>query len=299
MNCNDIDQALDKGAITIAQEREIEEHLIGCSRCRKLVEALSQPEREASVSSTPLFEQIERRLLSDLHPVRRTKKEYLLIALGTIFVVGVAFGVYRVGAFALAVMTHLQAGVMLSAVAMAAVLASYSLVNLILPGNLQRITPSILPWGVALFEETSHLPALVLGAETTFPTQRRALDADTNESGVEVQPFVAVLKQVRGLAIQGNIGLGIRHSASHREYQSAYNGAVALPLRHTSFALIGEVNASFSPLSNTLTFSPGIHYSLGKNRYAAFALPVNRYKGSVRVDAVIQFQMGICGEREK
>jgi hypothetical protein len=150
MNCSDIEQALDKGAITVPPEREIEEHLIGCSRCRKLVGALSQPECETSASSTQLLEQIEHRILSDLHPVRPTKKEHLLIALGTIFVVGVAFGVYRIGAFALAVMTHLQAGVMLSAVALGAVLAGYSLVNLILPGNLHRIPPSILPFAVAL-----------------------------------------------------------------------------------------------------------------------------------------------------
>jgi hypothetical protein len=80
-----------------------------------------------------------------------------------------------------------------------------------------------------LREPTSRWPALVFGLETTLPTQRRSHDTDTNESGVEVQPFVAVLKQVRGLTIQGNIGLGIRHSASRREYRAAYNGAWLSP----------------------------------------------------------------------
>jgi hypothetical protein len=196
MNCNDIDQALDKGAITIAQEREIEEHLIGCSRCRKLVEVLSQPQSETSVSSTPLLEQIERRLLSDLHPVRRTKKEYLLIALATIFVVGVAFGVYRIGAFALAVMTHLQAGVMLSAVVIAAVLASYSLVNLILPGNLQPISPSILPWGVALFFATATVLLFQFQQERHFwPAAWWCIRTGTEFGALAAVPLWFVLRR--------------------------------------------------------------------------------------------------------
>jgi len=75
-----------------------------------------------------------------------------------------------------------------------------------------------------LREQTSRIPALVLGIETTFPTGR-------GESGVEAEPFVAVFKQVHGLSIQGNVGLGIRHGGREREYRAAYNGAVAVP-RH-------------------------------------------------------------------
>jgi hypothetical protein len=136
--------------------------------------------------------------------------------------------------------------------------------------------------------------------EIDVPQVRRGVRNGPGDAGAaNVQPNVAVRKQVRGLAIQRNIGLGISHSASHREYQSTYNGDMALPLQHTSFALTGEVNASFWPLSNNLTLSPGILYSFAKNRHVVFAPPVNKHKGSVRVDAVIQFQIGICGEREK
>src|ERR1700693_4782113 len=42
-----------------------------------------------------------------------------------------------------------------------------------------------------LREQTSRIPALVLGIETTFPTQGRDATKHTDESGVEVQPFVA------------------------------------------------------------------------------------------------------------
>ena len=148
-----------------------------------------------------------------------------------------------------------------------------------------------------LREQTSRIPALVLGTETTFPTQRRDPNRDTDESGVEVQPFVAVLKQVHGLTIQGNVGLGIFHGESEREYRAKYNGAVAVPLRHTHFALLGEVNAASSPLGATLSFSPGLHYSLGKDRYVAFALPISSNHGPTLVGAVFQFQMRVRRER--
>src|SRR5204863_9958225 len=110
-----------------------------------------------------------------------------------------------------------------------------------------------------LREQTSRMPAFVLGIETMFPTQRLDPDKDTDESGVELQPFVAVLKQVHGLTLQGNVGLGILHSGSEREYRATYNGAVAVPLWRTGVALLGEVNAASAQPGATLSFSPGLH----------------------------------------
>jgi hypothetical protein len=106
---------------------------------------------------------------------------------------------------------------------------------------------------------------------------------------------VAVLKQVHGLSLQGNVGLGIRHSGTEREYSTSYNGAVGIPLRHSGFALVGEVNAGSSPSGTTLSISPGLHYSLGKGRYVAFALPVGTNDGARRAGVVIQFQMRVRG----
>jgi hypothetical protein len=141
--------------------------------------------------------------------------------------------------------------------------------------------------------QAALIPALVLGVETTFPIQRR----DSDEGGVEVQPFVAVLKQMHGLTFQGNVGLAIRHSGIEREYQREFNGAVAVPLRHTGLGLLAEVNAESSASGTTPSFSPGIHYSLGKNCYMAFALPVSRRNGLTRLGAVFQFQMRVRRQR--
>jgi Negative regulator of sigma F len=85
-----------------------------------------------------------------LRPVHRTRKERLLTALALIFVCGVAFGVSRIGAFALAVMSPLQAAVMLAAVVGGAALTAYSLSSQIMPGSVHRIRPQILPFAVIL-----------------------------------------------------------------------------------------------------------------------------------------------------
>jgi hypothetical protein len=128
--------------------------------------------------------------------------------------------------------------------------------------------------------ETLRIPALVLGMETTFPTGQ-------GEGGVEVTPFIAFLKQVYGLSLQGNIGAGNRHRA--------YNGAVAVPLRHSGFALVGEVNAESSRSGTMKAFSPGVHYALGRNRYVALALPISASQGSARAGLVFQFQTRVRG----
>src|SRR5260370_41445802 len=98
MNCNDIEGALNEGAIASLSKAVVQEHLNRCARCRKLVAALSQP-TSLDAPLPAALQQIERRLVSDLRPVRRTKKEHLLAALAAIFLGGVALGVYRIGPF--------------------------------------------------------------------------------------------------------------------------------------------------------------------------------------------------------
>ena len=162
MNCNDVNEALDAGPSAVTCNPELREHLDRCSRCRKLVAALGSPKSEAFLSTSTL-QQIESRLLSDLRPVHRTRKERLLTALALIFVCSVAFGVSRIGAFALAVMSPLQASVMLAAVVCGAALTAYSLGCQIMPGSLHRIRPQVLPLAVVL--------SLALATVLLFPFQ--------------------------------------------------------------------------------------------------------------------------------
>ena len=150
MNCNDIDKALDEGAIAAQPTPGAQEHLNHCARCRELVAALSLPVSKASPSAASLL-QIERGLVADLRPVRPlAAKPYFLVALAAIFLGVVALGVYRIGAFALPVMSALQASVILGALAISAALLAYSLVNQMAPGSLHRIPPIVLPLAITL-----------------------------------------------------------------------------------------------------------------------------------------------------
>jgi hypothetical protein len=146
-----------------------------------------------------------------------------------------------------------------------------------------------------LREQTARVPAFVLGLETMFPTG--SPEKGTGESGTEIQPFVALLKQVRNVSLQGNIGLGMRHSGNEREYRTSYNGAVGMPLRQTGFAVLGEVNGSYSPTGPAaISVTPGVHYEIGKNRYVALGMPIS-LTGARQVGAVVQFQFRVRSQR--
>jgi hypothetical protein len=142
MNCNDVNRVLTEGAML---SPEAQNHLNDCARCRELVEALSVPVPPTSPSPTTL-RQIERELVADLRPVRPiAPRPYVFAFLVAISVCVVAAGVYRIGAFGLAVMSPLQASVIFGVLAISTGLLAYSLVNQIIPGSRHRISPGLLP----------------------------------------------------------------------------------------------------------------------------------------------------------
>ena len=150
MNCNDIDRALVEGIIGLLALPEAQQHFDNCKRCRELVGTLSMPVAEALPSPAKL-RLIEHTLVADLRPVRPiAAKPCLLATLVAIFVCVVALGVYRIGAFALAVMSPLQTIVILGALAISAGLLGYSLANQIVPGSLHRIPPTVLPVAIVV-----------------------------------------------------------------------------------------------------------------------------------------------------
>jgi len=150
MNCNDINQALIEGSIASRLWPEVEEHLRNCARCRELVGALSAAVPEASPSPATL-RQIERGIVADLRPVRPIAPKLSIFgAFIGIFISVAALGVYRLGAFALGVMSPLQTCVILGALAISTGLLAYSLVNQMVPGSRHRIPPGRLPFGIAI-----------------------------------------------------------------------------------------------------------------------------------------------------
>jgi hypothetical protein len=90
------------------------------------------------------------------------------MVLALIFLCAVAFGVFRIGAFALAVMTPPQATVILAVVCGAAALTAYSLVSQIMPGSLHWIRPHILPVAVMLSLALTMVLLFQFGHERNF-----------------------------------------------------------------------------------------------------------------------------------
>jgi hypothetical protein len=94
---------------------------------------------------------IAERLAGNLRPVRpMAPARYFVGAFLGIFVFIVALSVYRLGAFAIAVMTPLQTTAILSTLAIGAGLLVYSLVNQMAPGSRHRIPPALLAVGITI-----------------------------------------------------------------------------------------------------------------------------------------------------
>jgi len=90
-------------------------------------------------------------IATNLWPVRPVAPaRYFFGAFVGIFACIVALGVYRMGAFAIAVMTPLQAATILSALAISTGLLAHSLVHQMVPGSRHRIPPGPLPVGITI-----------------------------------------------------------------------------------------------------------------------------------------------------
>jgi hypothetical protein len=150
MNCNDVIRALMDKSIASLSPSETEAHLRTCGRCRNLAVALSQPVRETWPSPSTL-RGIEAGIATDLRPVCPIPpKSAIFAGLVAIFAAIVALATSRLGATAIAAMSPLQTSVILSALAISTGLMAYSLVNQIVPGSRHRISPKLLPLGIAI-----------------------------------------------------------------------------------------------------------------------------------------------------
>jgi hypothetical protein len=152
MNCHDVDRALIElaGSPAAAFPSQAQDHVRSCRRCQELVGALTLPMDEGATLPASL-DRIERRMVADLRPVRpMTHWSGFFAVFAVVFGSFVAFGVYRMGAFALAIMSPLQAWAILSALAISSGLMAYSLANQMVPGSRHRVPPQLLPGGILI-----------------------------------------------------------------------------------------------------------------------------------------------------
>jgi hypothetical protein len=150
MNCREVDRALIELEASPAMPfpPEAQEHVRSCNRCQRLAEALNIS-IDAGSPSPATLRKIERAMAADFRPVRPLAPAARRSAVfGGIFGCSVAFGVYRLGAFAIAVMSPLQAWAILSTLAISAALMAYSLAYQMVPGSRHRIPPRRLAGGI-------------------------------------------------------------------------------------------------------------------------------------------------------
>jgi hypothetical protein len=147
MNCEDVARALSEEPRLPLQAQE---HVRSCNSCQELASALTAPVAADSPSPATL-RHIAKGMATKLRPVRSlAPARYFFGVFAAIFVFIVALAVYRMGAFAIAVMTPLQTAAILSALAVSIVLLVYSLVHQMVPGSRHRIPPSLLPIAITI-----------------------------------------------------------------------------------------------------------------------------------------------------
>ena len=150
MYCDDLDLALVGEFAVSPLSLDAQEHLKGCKRCQELVRALTAPNPPDEPSRCDLS-QIERRLSSNLRAVRPVlSTRHLFVAFGAILVSAVFLDIHRLGAFALAAMSPLQASVILGSLMISACLMINSLVHQMMPGSRHRVSPEALPIAISI-----------------------------------------------------------------------------------------------------------------------------------------------------
>jgi len=147
MNCREIDRALADGRLA-ATVPGVADHLASCASCRNLVHSFGVAVPDIQPSPATL-DYLTRKIAADLRPVSPIPSRQAIFAcLVGIFGGVVAVGVYRMGAFALAAMSRLQAAGILGVLAICSGLLALSVVQQMSPGGRHSISPRLLPIGI-------------------------------------------------------------------------------------------------------------------------------------------------------
>jgi hypothetical protein len=147
MKCSDFNRLLaDSKQSPMPQlPEQAEDHLLACVGCQEFMRAFNLP-TAAELPSPELLRQLEQNVTADLRPVLPlAPRRYFFAAFVSTFVVIVALGVYRLGAFGIPAMSLAQNIAVLGALAAGACLLAWSMVQQMAPGSRHRLPPAVLP----------------------------------------------------------------------------------------------------------------------------------------------------------
>jgi hypothetical protein len=149
MNCSDLDLLLRPGKdAALSLPPAAATHLRSCCRCQALVAALNQPVQTDSLPGESV-EAIGNRLLANLKPVRALPAKKLFFwAFLLIFLVLLAVGVGRLGAYAWADMNWARRIMICTSLGASAALLAYAMVQQMFPGSRCRVSAVLLPVGI-------------------------------------------------------------------------------------------------------------------------------------------------------
>lgn len=146
MNCSDLDLLLGNGTRPLPPRADA--HLRSCRRCRALAEALERSLPLGTVSGASV-DAIEQHLLSNLRTVHvLPARKLFFFAFLLIFLILLALGVGRLGAYAWADMNWARRILICTSLGASAALLAYSMVQQMFPGSRCRISPPLLPVGI-------------------------------------------------------------------------------------------------------------------------------------------------------
>lgn len=195
MTCADVSRALIQEPVISCLQAQVQAHISTCDSCRELLRAINSPV-SAEIPARTILREIEGAISGDLRPVRPIAAHRYTVALILIFGCVVALAVYRIGAFALAVMTPLQTATILGALAIAASLLSYSVVQQIIPGSRHRISPKLLPiWVLILLAVLITILFHFHSEQHSWASAWACIKTGTAIGAVAVAPFWLILRR--------------------------------------------------------------------------------------------------------
>jgi hypothetical protein len=147
MKCSDVNRLLasSKQSTTLQLPEQARDHLLVCLSCQEFMRAFNLP-TGAEMPSPELLRLLEQNITADLRPVQPlAPRRYFFAAFTLTFVLIVALGVYRLGAFGIPEMSLAQNVGVLGALAAGASLLAWSIVQQMGPGSRHRLSPAVVP----------------------------------------------------------------------------------------------------------------------------------------------------------